>query len=425
MMKIRYILFIAFLGVEISVCAQKPNLLELLQTADSDLAVTQQQSLQGFAEGLNMRDPLLSQIQLRLGINGDSREDTLLGYWRNEDTYQVQLRFNSLLERQRQQQIKAQKVAVLGAKIQVLRQKAIAKRAFLAVEWATTQTQLQAARRLDSLLVYEQQILRDMLASGVLEVKVSKVLSVEEDLLKNRRAIMQLERDLTLYAGELSLLTNGTFRGLDPNTIVGVTDIEARLARWNTAGTRTRIVDLKYAEVALRQAELNYTNAQNRQVFNHVQAGYQRPLRTEAPPKRFNPNNNMGFRIGLTVPLPSNNNFKKASDLLQLREAELDAIFEQQQADEALQLQHDQLVAALNEHTLISQQSEKSLIKAMLQNPTLRAQISPLEYTELEIAQQQLTIAQTDAAARIMLAWVRLLDAAGLLHTDAATWLVK
>lgn len=385
---------------------------DVLASADRDQRFSQNQRLQTLAQGLKMHDPLLRQVQFRLGMNGSSLGDTIYGYFRNEDTYQVQIGFNSLLERQRQRQFKYTELAVIAAESAVVRQEAVVERLDALLTYLFLEEKIGASRRLDTLLEREHQILREMLASGVFEVKISKVLDLEEDRSRNRSSLQSMENEQKRQKSRLQQFV-GPF---DRITRDGMADADALQARFwalkNQAPTPPTIA-LKNAEAASEKAQLRLADAENRQIFNHVQAGYQRPIYLEERPKRFNPANNISFRVGLTVPLPANNRVKRSSALIDLQKAQDEAEWEREKVQGEFEIQCARLEHLFAEHAFLREQTDNGLIKKWLENPVLQAQVTPLERAEMEIAQQKRVLLQSALAAEIAAEWVELLEIAG------------
>jgi hypothetical protein len=397
-----------------NLCAQVLKPSDVLATADRDLRFSQNQRLQTLAQRLKMQDPLLRQVQFRLGINGNALGDTIYGYLRNEDTYQVQFRFNSLLERQRQRQTKYAEVAVIAAESRVMRQEALAERLEALAAYLFLEDKIEASRRLDSLLEKEYQLLREMLASDVFEVKISKVLDLEEDRNRNRLTLKSLENEQKLEKSKLSQFV-GPFDRIERSGLADADALQAQFLTLKNQPPAHPVFALKSAEAEAEKTQLRLTDAENRQIFNHFQAGYQRPIYLEERPKRFNPANNISFRVGLTLPLPANNRFKKASAVLDLQEAQNDAEWTREKMQNDFDIQCARLEHLFAEHTLVREQWENGLVRKWLENPALQAQISPLERVEMEIAQQKLTFQQSDLSAEIAVEWVRLLDISGAL----------
>lgn len=394
--------------------AQVRSTSDVLATAGQDTRRQQNLALQNTAQGLKMHDPLLRQIALRLGINGSALGDTIYGYLRNEDTYQLQVAFNSLQERRRQRQVKTAEVAALGAEGLFLQQEALIDRYEALAGYLFLEPHLAACLRLDSLLEKEHQILREMLASGVLDVKIAKVVNVEEDLNRNRLTLQDLDNTLALHKNRLQQYA-GAFTDIDRSGLITLSEIRARAAMLKTtAPDQQPLFVLKDAEVALEQANLQYINAQNKQIFNNISVGYQNPLYLDRP-NRFNTFNNFNLRAGFTVPLPANNRYKKSKAVLDLRDAQHDAAWAREATRKDLEQQWLRLDNLFRAYDTAQDRIDNSLIRKMLDNRELRAQITPLDIVELEIAQQKLLVSQAALLADIAEEYVLLLELAGVV----------
>lgn len=423
MKKIRFTVAV-LLAVQ-SLCAQQVlRIADVFGGVENDLRIQQNAALQSTVEGLRMHDPLLQQVRLRIGFNGSALGDTIYGYLRNEDTYQIQVGFGSLQERRRQQQIKTARVARIAAETRVLRQEAIARRFEPLATLLYTEPQLAACRRLDSLYEKQQHILQKMLESEIFEVKVSKIVGVETDRERNQATIQALQNHILFEKNRLEQLV-GSFAALDRSNAADVPDLLAHFVflKNSTAGDNPLFAYLA-ADVAAQQAQLDYITAQNRQIFDHLQAGYQHPLYLERP-KRFNTLNNISFRVGLTVPITANNRFKQSNALLDVRKAQNEAAWARREVSTDRNnrtLRLDQLLA---EYTQTEERRQSSLIKKILNNPTLLAQISPLEIVEMEIAQQQQIVRQASVLADIGVAWAAYLESVGVDEAGAAQYFLK
>lgn len=392
--------------------AQVIKIADVLATAETETRIQQNQSLLNTAQGLKMHDPLLREVGVRLGTNGSAQGDTIYGYLRNEDTYQLQVGFNSLRERRRQRQIKTARVGVISAEGRLLRQEALVERYEALAGYLFVEPRRAACRRLDSLLEKEHLILREMLASGVLDVKVTKVLDVEEDLNRNRLSLQELDNALRLHKNRLQQYT-GNFSDIDRSDLVTLTDIRANVAALKMAPSANNpLFDAKDADVELEKANLSYISSQNRQVFNNFAIGYQRPLYLERP-KRFNTLNNFYIRATFNLPLPANNRYKKADAMLDLQEARNEAGWTREETLGDLEQQFVRLDNLFREYDVARERLDNSLIRKMLDNPTLRTQITPLEIIELEIAQQKLRVSQAGLLSDIAAEYVRLLELSG------------
>lgn len=412
---------LAALIVSLTARAQVRSISDLLATAGSDPGVTQFQSLLGTASGLRMHDPLVRQVALRIGFNGNALGDSLLGYFRNEDAYRLQVGFNSFQERNRQKDIKNARVGLLNAEYGLIQQQAASRRIAALTAWLYTLPALEACRKLDTFLVREQAILREMLTSGVGDVKVSKVLDAEEDKSRNDRDIASLESSVASARQSLVQLT-GDFAGIDQSDLATVEDISLWLAEIKTALPATHpAVTAKNARIALESANLDYISSQNRRFVNNLSVGYQYPLFVETR-NRFNPQNNFSFRIELLAPLPANNRFKRADALLDLREAQYEAAMTLESVSISAEYQLASVENLIREYNAITDRIENGLIGKMLGNRTLHASISPLDMVELEIALQKMEVARAELLADIGKEYAELL---GLTGVQEAKYLLK
>lgn len=404
-----------------NLAAQTIKIADVLASASEDVRLSRSAGLQNLAQGLKMHDPVIRQVGVRVGINGSALGDTIYGYLRNEDTYQLQIGFNSLPERLRQRQIKTARLEMLAAEDRVLRREVLQERYEALSGYLYAKPELDACRRLDTLLQKEHHILRDMLNTGVLDIKVSKVLDAEEDLNRNRIDIQEIENERLLYHNRIRQFV-GDFADLDDSDLATPADLRSVVQALRVAPNTAPNVDfdLKNAEVRLKMAELKYVSSQNKQVLNNFTIGYQRPLYLERP-KNFNTLNNISFRLGLTAPLPSNNRFKKADALLDLREAENDAALEVEETQKDLGNQFVRLDNLFREYDLIQERLDSSLIRKMLENTDLRAQITPLEIVELEISLQKLSITQAGLLKDISEEYIRLLELTGAVGSNPDT----
>lgn len=412
---------LAALIVSLTARAQVRSISDLLATAGSDPGVTQFQALLGTASGLRMHDPLVRQVALRIGFNGNALGDSLLGYFRNEDAYRLQVGFNSFQERNRQKDIKNARVGLLNAEYGLIQQQAASRRIVALTAWLYTLPALEACRKLDTFLVREQAILREMLTSGVGDVKVSKVLDAEEDKSRNDRDIASLESSVASARQSLVQLT-GDFAGIDQSDLATVEDISLWLAEIKTALPATHpAVTAKNARIALESANLDYISSQNRRFVNNLSVGYQYPLFVETR-NRFNPQNNFSFRIELLAPLPANNRFKRADALLDLREAQYEAAMTLESVSISAEYQLASVENLIREYNAITDRIENGLIGKMLGNRTLHASISPLDMVELEIALQKMEVARAELLADIGKEYAELL---GLTGVQEAKYLLK
>jgi Outer membrane efflux protein len=168
------------------------------------------------------------------------------------------------------------------------------------------------------------------------------------------------------------------------------------------------------AKTQLATADLNYVNAQNRQIFNMLRVGYDYPLYLERP-KRFNTVNNFSVRVGLNLPIVGNNNFKQSRAILEQKEAQVEADVIRQQNTQSIDFQYVKIENLLKSYKLCQQQMEQSLIKKMLTNEKLAIQMTPLEIVELQLTQQKMAVRTVELAHDITVDYVKFLELTGAM----------
>ena len=400
--------------------AQVISMEDVLVTASTDQLISRYQSIRDMADDLKMHDPLVKEIALRIGFNGSVLGDTIYGYLRNEDDIRLQVSFNDFAVRKQQKSVKDARIETLTAGQAVVSHSALIDRYEVLSDYAYTIPELGALKRLDSLLLTEHEIIKAMLSTGILDVKVSRILAVEED--RNRVLLDIHEADDRLKRAKLDIEKyTGTFTEISLDSLATIEDLREGFAWMKTSGYVAHPNNLALsAEMQLDSTVLRYASSQNRQIFDYVSFGYQRPLYLERPNK-FNTLNNFAFRLGLLVPITANNRYRKADAILDLKESQLKADESRMSRELSWQNQVAILDGLFSEYDLASDRLENSLIRQMLSNPALMAHVTPLEQVELEIAQQKLALHQLELGQDIAEAYVRLLGLSGYLAWNPDT----
>ncbi len=400
--------------------AQVISLEEVLGTAIEDQNVIRYQSIRDMASDLKMHDPLVKEIALRIGFNGSVLGDTIYGYLRNEDDLRLQVSFNALGVRQKQKQVKSARLQTLTTRQGVLTHSALTDRYEALSEYVYTIPTLDGLKHLDTLLYHEHDIIKSMLATGILEVKVSRILDVEED--RNRVMLDINETAEKLRRAKLGIEKYaGTFSSIDMEQLASIEDLRQLFIFLKTSGYVEHPDNLALsAEIKMDSTVFAYTSAQNRQILDYVSVGYQNPLYLERPNK-FNTSNNFAFRLGLLVPITANNRYKKGDALLDLQESQAEADEARIDRDQSWQSQIALLDGLFSDYDLATDLLDNSLIRQMLSNPALMANITPLEHVELEIAQQKLVLHQLELIQDIASAYIELLSLSGYLAWNPET----
>ncbi|HND89977.1 MAG TPA: hypothetical protein PK971_16710, partial [Saprospiraceae bacterium] len=356
--------------------AQSLSTADILQSALLDERLALNQQTIAYARSLRYQVPLLRRIEGRIGINGSTLGDTIFGTIHNEDFYGLVLAPNSIRERRRQAQLKAAQINIYEQERAVLLQQILLERYQTLVGLHFAQRLDTARQELLRLLGKKEALLRDMLDRG-LEVKVKDALDTEDD----RNALELSLSDLAhARAAHLARLKQwlppeaaGQWRGTD---FLSPAALARRVASLRLSPTLS--ASLAYREAQTRHAAADWAleDAQNRQVFNFLQLAYQDPVVTPDRPKKFNAFNNFSARVALALPMPGNNNPKRSEAALQLREAEVSAQTARLLLEKNLELQQVRIDNLLDQQRICQAKIDSSLIRKMLDNPALCAQMS-------------------------------------------------
>jgi hypothetical protein len=172
---------------------------------------------------------------------------------------------------------------------------------------------------------------------------------------------------------------------------------------------------LRFAQMKYSAAESAYENARDRNIFSYFQAGYDQTAYDQVALTKFKPANNIAFRLGLTVPLPSNNNLKRSKAALQQKEDEQNTILTRQLQQKSTDNQLIRIENLLKTHRLNEKAIKESLIQKLLNNATLMQQTSPMEVLDLKISMKKMQVRSLEIAYQITTEYVRYLDLTGAM----------
>lgn len=392
-----------------------------LKTRDVLASLTQDDRLQlglqtsQFAKGLRYDMPILKKIEGRFGVNGNANGDTLYGNIRNEDFYGLVLSTNSLKEIKRQKEFKNAQINALESENRVSLQQALLDRYLTLVSLFFSQELSTKRASLSDLLDKKHKVLSDMLDKGI-EIKVKDVLDTENDKNLLQLALVDLDNVNRFQSNKVKQFLNAeTISELDNSDFITLSKVQEIINYQKLVGTSNPALDYRNAQNKLALANFELEMAQNKQIFSFLQVGYENPILQLEEPKKQKSVNNFSVRLGLTVPIPGNNNFKRSETALQLQDAKSDYQLTLKLNQKAIDLQHIKLENLLKQHQTCQDRIDKSLIKKMLSNDKLLTQITPLEILELQIVQQKLEIRALEIAQDVTTEYVRLLDLNGSL----------
>ncbi len=403
------IVFIANLG------AQKLKTKDVLSSLVQDERFQYGQQISQFAKGLKYDMPIIKKVEARFGINGNANGDTIYGNIRNEDFYGLVLSTNSLREIKKQKEFKTAQVGALESETRVTLQQALFDRYLTLVTLNFTQDLKAKRQNLNILLDKKHSVLSDMLDKG-LDTKIKDVLDTENDKNTLQLAVSELENAVQFQTNKIKqYLLSDALPSLDYADFIPISKITEVINAQKMTQSLNPIIDYRNAQNKLASANFEVEMAQNRQIFSFVQVAYQNPILELETPNKQKSVNNFSVRFGLTVPIPGNNNFKKSETALQLRDAQNDYQLAIKTNQKTIDIQYVKVENLLKQYELCNDRIEQSLIKKMLKNDKLLAQITPLEILELQITQHKLELRAIEIAHEITSEYVRLLDLTGAL----------
>ena len=258
-------------------------------------------------------------------------------------------------------------------------------------------------------------LLRTALDQGA-SVKISDVLDAENDwnsFEAQRRDIEQQKRFAEArLAGFFSDKTDEPT--LAKESVLNIATLGQRVTALKNTPVAMPIVVWREAQVGMRAADKALEDAQNRQIFNFVQLGYDNPVLPLTRPKNTRTYNNFSFRVAIEVPLPGNNNLKRANAALDLLEAKQTVATAANVQTEALNLQFVRVENLLTSHRALVETQEKSLVRRLVEDPKAQAQMTPSEWLEANLIQQKLRLRQVEVEQQLLLEYVHLLDLKGV-----------
>ena len=401
-----------------TVYAQKISMESILASIEYDDRVASNKQNTAFASGLNYRLPILKKVDFRLGINGNLTNDTLDGTWRNEDFYAINIATNNFREMRLQRALKPAQLNIYNSEKQVLMQQALLERFQSIVGIFYGQKLYEERNRLKKILLEKENILRLSLEQGV-DIRFKDVMDTESD--KNTLATALLEYENNVFFQEERIrqflkITDNQAVIIDFDAFISAEQIEKEVALLKINKTLFHpTFALRDAQTAYSMAEYRLEKTQNRQFFNFFQVAYNPLAYSPIESKKFKALNDVNFRLGLTIPLPANNNLKNTQAALQHKEDEQTAILVRQSQAKLIDVQYIKVENILKSLRLNDKNAKESLIKKMLDNAKLLAQITPSEILDLNITQRKIELRSIELSADLTNEYLRLLDITGAL----------
>ncbi len=406
-------LVVLLLTFSADIAAQPVSMEAVLASARTDARVLAAADMPTFTQSLNYRLPLLRKVELRLGMNGNLFRDTLYGDIRNEDFYGLYIYPNSLRERRLQRDIQPAQASVYEAGSRIVWQQAVLERYQALTQLYFSGRLLEARASLDSLLAVKQRLMLQMLDQGV-EIKVKEVVDTENDRSALQFGISEAKNDIRLQTAKIRSFVqpDATAEAVRFDSFITPDVIASVLVKMPE---ELPSMDYRVSKIRLAQAGLALENVQNKQILSFIQVGYDLPVVTEPLPKRLNPANNFSVRIGLALPLPGNNNLKRANAALELREAQNELKTTEQQTRKSIESQRIRVENLIALYRNLRDQTAESLIGKLLDADNSQVQLTPLELVELYVSRYKRDLRVLETESEIADEYLKYLETSGKL----------
>jgi hypothetical protein len=396
--------------------AQKITISQIVSSAMRDIKLSANQQNLAFNQSLNYKLPLLRKVDVRLGTNGNLTADTLDGGLINEDYFALMLSTNNFKEMRLQRAIKQAQSNIYTAENQYFSNQILYER-YQAIATIFHAKTLSAERaRLQKLLQDKEEVLRLSLEQG-LNIRFKDIMDTETDKTMLANALLEFENNITLQEQRVRQFLN-----LDKNQILDIDFQDFINPNMIELNVKSILKDSNFLHpiIAFRQkqaefsaAEYRLENAQNRQIFNFIQFGYNYLNYNPLPLKRFNPSNDIAVRLGLTVPLPANNNLKRAQTALKQKEDEQNTILAQAQQSKSIDIQYVKIENILKSLRLNEQNRKESLITKALKSDKILSQLAANEILDLKIADLKSSLKQFELQSELCNEYLRFLELTG------------
>lgn len=371
----------------------------ILATAKTNAQLTYNQQIPHLINGLNYKLPLLRKLEFKIGSDNFDLTGQQFG---------IAVSPNTFGQMKRHEAMKKIEINRVEAENNVFIQDALFERYQALVDARFAMELKIKEKALETLLTQKNATLKSMIQQG-LDVKIKDIADTENDRYGVQLALLQLE---TNVAGNDEKLRQ--FMGSSKDifiifkNVVRVNDMEKMVKDIkNTQLLQTPDMLLAKAEKDAKRASFDLENASNKEILSSIQV-------VDAP-KKGEPFNNFGVRFTLSVPLVGNSRLKRNELLIDLKKAENKENLLSINNQNAIKYQIVKIENLIKKYRIYADKVENSLIKNLLANARLTAEMNATELLDLKITQQKTEIELDKIEYNIMSEYVILLNNTSLL----------
>jgi hypothetical protein len=377
----------------------KTTMNSILATAKTDAKLSYNQQMPQFINQLNYKLPMIRKLEFKVGT-----EDFDL----TSQQYGISISPNTLGQMKRQEEMKATEIRVSEAENNVYIHQALVERyqALVDVNYATVLSQKEKV--LETLLTQKNTTLKSMIQRGV-EVRIKDIADTENDRYAVQLALLQLETNIASSTEKLRQFV-GTSNEILVNfdNMMHVNDMEKIINTIKTYQTiQTPEMLLAKTETQAKKAAWSIENASNKEILSSIQV-------VDAPrAKDFF--NNFGVRFTLSVPLTGNTRLKRNELAIDLKKAENKENILRLNNQKEVQYQLVKIENLIKKYRIYADKSENSLIKSLLNNARLSAEMTATEQLDLKLTQQKTEVELAKIEYDITNEYIALLSSTNLL----------
>jgi hypothetical protein len=397
--KILSLCFTLFLFMSFGKDPTEISMTTLLATVKTDAKVLYNQQTLALVNSLNYQLPLLKKAELKVGADNFDLTGQQFG---------IAISPNTFGQIKQQAAIRNTEINKTKAESTIFIHQALVERYQTLVEMYFSTQLKQKQQALETLLNQKNETLKSMIQRG-LDVRIKDIADTENDRYAVQLNILQLETDLASTYEKMK-----QFMGTTNDILVrfdNVVQVKDMLKTINDLKNNTTLQtpDLVLAkrESEAKKAELNLENASNREILSSIQV-------VDAP-KKGDVFNNFGVRFTLSLPLTGNSRLKRNELTIDLKKAENKESLLQTHNQKAIQYQIVKLENLIKKYRIYADKAENSLIKTLLNNPKVTAEMNALELLDLKLTQQKTEVELAKIGYDITNEYIALLNNTPLL----------
>jgi hypothetical protein len=377
----------------------KTTMTHILATAKTDSKLAYNQQLPDYINSLNYKLPLIRKLEFKVGADNFD----LTG-----QQYGIAVSPNTFGHIKRQAAMKAVEINKNEAGNAIFVQEALMERYQALVEINYANTLKQKQKNLETLLNQKNTTLKSMIQRG-LEVRIKDIADTENDRYAVQLSLLQLDINAANCNEKLRQFTGSNNEILvNFDNIIKIKDIEKTVNSIKiNRNIQTPEMQLAKTEIDYKKAELNLENASNKEVLSSFQI-------VDAP-KKGDPFNNFGVRFTLNIPLFDNNRLKKNELAIDVKKAENKEHLLSLNNQKSIKYQIFSIENNIKKYRIYADKAENSLIKSLLGNTKLMAEMSALELLDLKLSQQKTELELAKIEYTIMQEYLDLLSSTDLL----------